>query len=318
MNKPLRLISLVLISWLGLVCLCLPQTAYQKQNSAYSHLIHVTVSDEKKKSIVEGLPKEAFTVFSEDEKQDITFFAGQHVPTSIGLVIDASGSMQSHKDKVTTIQTALLKFVSQGHSSNNYFVMSFQEEPRLLADWTKNIETIKTALNQAVARPKRRGSLFDTCYEAVKKLMQGKVTTAKRVIFLISDGEDSYSKKSFEDLKKLLRQSEVMIYSLGVRDFFYEPLTGFGREVLEELARISGGKSYIPTQSKKFDEAVQEISLELQNQYTIGFNPIISDNKYHKIKVIVSPSPVQEVSTKDSTTQNMKLKARTREGYFAK
>ncbi len=134
---------------------------------------------------------------------------------------------------------------------------------------------------------------------------------------LISDGVDSYSKHKFLELKKTLSQSDILVYSFGTLNPYADQIDG-GRETLDELSRISGGKAYVNTQLEKIDEIFQVIYAELKWQYTIGFTPTIANGKYNKIKVILSPERAKEIIAKEPAMKGVKLKGRTREGYFAK
>ncbi len=153
MNKLLRLINLVLLFSQVFVCLAISQTNPGKPTSNFTHLIHVSVTDEKNQQVINGLPQEAFTIFYGDEKQEVTFFGKQDTPASIGILVDASGSMKAHTKQLREFKAAVLNFIRQSNPANNYFVMSFKEESLLLTDLTENVEAITDALNQAIAAP---------------------------------------------------------------------------------------------------------------------------------------------------------------------
>lgn len=315
MNKRLPMLSLVLISSQVLVCLAIAQTSSTKPALNFTHLIHVSVSDETNRRVINGLPQEAFTIFYGDEKPAVTFFGGQDAPASIGILVDASGSMKAHSEKLREFKAAVLNFIRQNNPANNYFVMSFQEKSQLLTDVTKNVESISNALSQAIAAPHGESRLYDAFYDALEKLRRSDQPNVKRVILLISDGVDKYSKHNFQELKKTLSQSDVLVYAYGTLD-----LSAFqidrGHETLNEISRISGGKAYLPHPSVKVEEILQMIGSDLKHQYTLGFTPTITNSKFTKLKVTLSPEKAKDLLAKEPQLKELKLKARTREGYL--
>jgi Ca-activated chloride channel family protein len=315
MIKVLQVICLILLSFQVLVCLAIAQS--KKPNSEFSHILHISVFDEQNRAYINGLPKEAFTIFYAGEKQTVTFFGEQDVPASIGILVDASGSMKAHTKRLREIKAAVLNFIRQSNPKNNYFVMSFREKSQSLTDFTKNIATIGDALDQAIAAPQGESNLYDAFYDAIEKFQQDDNRNLKRVILLISDGLDKFSKHNFQELKKTLSQSDVMVYICAAHDSSAFQLE-LESEKLLELTSISGGRVSYLHPSIPTEQIVRLLLLDLQYQYTFGFTPTIKNGKYNKIQIALSPVQAKDISPKASGTKELKLKARTREGYLAK
>lgn len=316
MNKLRHLIGLILVSFQVVVCLALAQTSPAKPDSNFTHLIHVSVSDEKNQRVINGLPKEAFTIFYGDEKQEIAFFGEQDTPASIAVLVDASGSMKEHAETVKKICTLLLKFIEQSNPANNYFVVNLQEQTRFLTDLTKDVATIGKALNESIAAPQGNSRLFDALYEVLEKMKQNDSLNRKRAILLISDGIDNSSKHKFQDIKHAFSQSDVIVYVLGtINNYSIAAIAGGGQDMFTQLSQISGGRTRYPHPSKINDTIFADIDFDLKHQYTLGFTPTITDGKYHKIKVTLSPENARELLLKEPSLKDVKLKARTREGY---
>ena len=115
----------------------------------------------------------------------------------------------------------------------------------------------------------------------------------KRALLLISDGQDNNSRYTFTELRKLLKESDVTLYGIGI-------LSGSdagssmgmeGQGTLDELANVSGGKAFFPRSAAEMDDIFEQIALELRHQYSIGYRPpnFVSNGKWHRIKVKVTP-----------------------------
>ena len=269
----------------------------------------MTVLDKEGYPVV-GLEKSYFTVFDNNKPQEITFFRGQEdEPASVGVVFDASGSM--NPVKIKQAKNALSRFMRQGHPENDYFLIGFNSTPQLLADWTRDGQQILSIIDYVKGR--RETALYDACYLAVEKIMRG--GRPRRALLLISDGQDNLSRFSFEELKRLLRESDVPIYSVGILGG-NDPGSSLGMEgqaILRELSEVGGGDSSFPSAPRELGMFLEYIAYELRHQYQLGFKPADTgrDGKWHKIKVKVTLPP--GVAPPDLQIAG----ARTREGYYA-
>lgn len=262
----------------------------------------VTVTDTYGR-FVTGLGKNAFTVFDDKTQQEISFFSDEDAPVSLGIVFDVSGSMGG--DKIMRAREALSKFVDTSHARDEYFLIGFNSRAQLLLDHTRDSD----ALMQKLTFVQTRGqtALYDATYLGVERVTRG--AHKKRAILLISDGQDNSSRYTFSELKRLLKESDVIIYAIGIVGVGDDSTLGYGgRAILEELAGVSGGKAFFPSTGAEMNDTFERIALELRTQYSIGYRPsaFANDGRWHKIKIKVQPP-----------RGFPRLFVRGREGYFA-
>ncbi len=246
----------------------------------------VTVTDNYGR-YVSGLNKSAFSVFDDKAEQDVMFFSDEDAPVSVGVIFDVSGSMSG--DKIQHSREALRRFVETSHESDEYFLIGFNSRAQLLLDRTRNSEAVLDKLT--FVQTKGQTALYDACYLGVEKVGRG--THPKRALLVISDGQDNSSRYTFSNLRRLLKESDVTVYSIGILGGSDAGST-FGVEgqaILTELSAVSGGKAFFPNTSAELDDVFERIALELRHQYSIGYRPsnFANDGKYHHIKVKVAP-----------------------------
>jgi Ca-activated chloride channel family protein len=263
----------------------------------------VTVTDSYGR-FVSGLDKTAFTVLDDKEPQNIAFFSDEDAPVSVGVIFDVSGSMSG--DKIRHAREALSHFIETSHEMDEYFLIGFNTRAQLLLDKTRNGSAVIDKLT--FVEPKRNTALYDACYLGIEKVMRG--SHPKRALLLISDGQDNESRYTFSDLRRVLKETDVVLYSIGIlsdRDK-NETLGMLGQGILDELSAVSGGKAFFPSTDAEMNEIFERIALELRHQYSIGYKPsnFINDGRWHKIKVKVTPPRGLP-----------RLFVRSREGYFA-
>ncbi|MGB7921709.1 MAG: VWA domain-containing protein [Pyrinomonadaceae bacterium] len=263
----------------------------------------VTVTDAYGR-YVSGLDQSAFTVFDDKEPQEIAFFSDEDAPVSVGIVFDVSGSMGG--DKIRHAREALSHFIETSHDMDEYFLIGFNTRAQLLLDRTRNGNAVIDKLT--FVEPKQNTALYDACYLGVEKITRG--THPKRAILLISDGQDNESRYTFSDLRRLLKETDVVLYSIGIVGVndANSPLGMQGQSILDELSSVSGGKAFFPSTDAEMNEIFERIALELRHQYSIGYKPanFVNDGRWHKIKVKVQPPRGLP-----------RLFVRSKEGYFA-
>jgi Ca-activated chloride channel family protein len=167
----------------------------------------VTVMN-KKGEAVSGLRRDNFQVFMDKDAADIVDFRQEDEPVSVGIIFDTSASvaaLQSMKSLIKDLQQALRTFMDTSNQANEYFVMAFNVKPQLLLDWTSDPRAIIDALS--VLQPRGNTALYDACYLAIDKVQHGR--NSKRILILISDGEDNVSTYSFDQVRDELRISDV-------------------------------------------------------------------------------------------------------------
>jgi Ca-activated chloride channel family protein len=265
--------------------------------------VTVTVTDTYGR-YVSGLGKGAFTILDEKKPQEITYFSDDDSPVSVGVIFDVSGSMGG--DKIKRARDALSKFVQTSHNMDEYFLIAFNSRAQLLLDKTRDGNQILDKLT--FVQTKNNTALYDACYLGVEKVQRG--AHPKRALLLISDGQDNNSRYTFGELRRLLKESDVTLYGIGI-------LSGSdagssmgmeGQGILDELASVSGGKAFFPRSNAEMDDIFEQIALELRHQYSIGYKPVefTNDGRWHKIKVKVTPPRGLP-----------RLFVRSKEGYYA-
>ncbi|MGI8567413.1 MAG: VWA domain-containing protein [Pyrinomonadaceae bacterium] len=263
----------------------------------------VTVTDMYGR-FVTGLGQKAFSIFDEKQQQDITFFSDEDAPVSLGVIFDVSGSMNG--DKISRSRQALMRFIETSHTSDEYFLIGFNSRAQLLLDRTRNSDALLDKLT--FIQTKGQTALYDACYLGVEKVTRG--THPKRAVLLISDGQDNSSRYTFSELRRLLKESDVIIYAVGILSGHDDgsSLGIAGRSILEELAGVSGGKAFFPGTAAEMNDTFERIALELRNQYSIGYRPanFTTDGKWRKIKIKVQPPRGLP-----------RLFVRSKEGYYA-
>src|SRR5712692_2369127 len=264
---------------------------------------NVTVTDIYGR-FVSGLGKNAFTISDEKQPQEITFFSDEDAPVSVGVLFDVSGSMSG--DKVKRARDALAHFIQTSHDRDEYFLIAFNSRAQLLMDRTRDGNAVLDKLT--FVQTKNNTALYDACYLGVERVQRG--THPKRALLLISDGQDNNSRYTFNELRRVLKESDVVLYAIGILggSDVGSALGMEGQGILDELASVSGGKAFYPRSAAEMDDIFEQIALELRHQYSIGYRPqnFVSDGKWHKIKVKVAPPRGLP-----------RLFVRSKEGYYA-
>jgi len=263
----------------------------------------VTVTDTYGR-YVSGLDKKAFKVFEDKEEQEIEYFSDDDAPVSVGVIFDVSGSMSG--DKIKKAREALARFIETSHDNDEYFLIAFNSRATLLLDKTRDGDAVLNKLT--FVETKSNTALYDACYLGVEKVSRG--AHPKRALLLISDGQDNNSRYTFSEVRRLLKESDVVLYSIGIMGG-NDPGSSLGmtgQSTLDELSAVSGGKAFFPNTSAEMDELFERIALELRHQYSIAYRPknFTNDGKWHKLKVKVTPPRGLP-----------RLFIRSREGYYA-
>jgi Ca-activated chloride channel family protein len=278
--------------------------------------LSVSVTDEQGR-VAPKLSKDHFTILDGKEPQEIRFFEERDEPYSIVFLFDTSGSMlKTHRELSNILGSNILRFITQTKESTEYSFMTFGERPQILMDWTHNSSVVGEALNKlALVRPSGLSALYDACYLGIETLRQR--SNPRRAIVLLSDGHDNVSKRSYQRLGELLKQSDVVVYALYTTDPINDQLGEFGRSVLRELTTVSGGTVFETFNKSKINELFDSLAMEMRHQYVIGFSPAGLDGKWRTVKIKVKPIEVPNTSQPNKPNKQMKLTARTRHGFYA-
>ena len=253
---------------------------------------------------VSGLTKNAFTVFDSNQEQEITYFSDVDAPVSLGILFDVSGSMSG--EKIHKARKALSRFVNSSHPNDEYFLIAFNNRAQLLLDRTRDGDAVLQKLT--LVNPRQNTALYDAVYLGIERVTRG--AHQKRALLIISDGQDNASRYNFGEVRRLMKESDVVTYAVGILDGGdASSQDGIqGQAFLDELTSVTGGKSFYPTSDIEMDEIFERIALELRHQYSIGYTPkdFQPDGKWRKVKVKVKPPRGLP-----------RLTVRSREGYYA-
>src|ERR1044071_4308040 len=237
-------------------------------------------------SFVTGLGTDHFDVFDDKVKQQIAHFTDEDSPVSLGIVYDVSGSL---KERIMRSIKALRRFIETSHDDDDFFLIGFNDRAKLIQDFTTSGDQVVGHL--MFVNPKGSTALYDASYLAVEKVQQGRHT--KKALLIISDGQDNNSRYTYKELRNRVKEADVQIYAIGITDPASDTLAGFGRGVLEEITRMTGGRAFFPNayNEPELVEICTRRALELRHQYSVGFYPtdMTSEAKWHKVQVKVNP-----------------------------
>jgi Ca-activated chloride channel family protein len=263
---------------------------------------HTAVID-KNGHLVTGLPQSAFSVTEDGVPQEIKVFRAEDMPISLGLVIDNSGSM---RDKRAKVEAAAVALVKDSNPEDEVFVVNFNEEPFLDLPPGTNFTSDIDVLKQALQRIDSRGgtAMRDAIASSIVHLKEH-ATKDKKVLVVVTDGNDNFSQISKEKLVKAAQQAEILIYSVGLLAEEDRNAAHEARTDLTTLATSTGGMVFFPKEVAEVDAIAHQVAHDIRNQYTIEYSPTNAemDGKFRTIKIAVNAPGKPTV--------------RTRPGYWA-
>jgi Ca-activated chloride channel family protein len=243
-------------------------------------LVPVTITDQMDR-LVTGLDKENFQVFEGKQQQEIRHFSSEDAPISLGIIFDMSGSMAQ---KIERAREAVVEFCKSANPQDEFFMVTFSDTPQMAEDFTQNVDEVQNKL--LITMPKGRTALLDALYLGMHKMREAK--NRKKALLIISDGGDNHSRYTEGEIKSLVKEADVMIYSIGIYDrYFPTPEEKAGPELLSEISEVTGGRSFTIDNPNDLPDVASKIGTELRNQYVLGYRPEkqVRDGKWHKIKV---------------------------------
>ena len=301
----LRLLPVLLLA----IALGLPLVITAQQPAFRSAIdvvsMSVTVTDSTARYITD-LEEKDFEIFEDGVKQDLTLFNRSNLPVALSLLIDTSSSME---DRMATAQDAAIGFVRKLRPTDLGEVIGFDSRAEVLQKFTSSTAELEQAIRKTVAGGST--SLNNALYISLKGLKKVPIKQEEEIrrqaIILLSDGEDTSSLVTFEDVLDLARRSETAIYAIGLmEDTAGGQSKGFREATyaLRQLTNDTGGRAFFPADMKSLASVYGQIYDELSSQYTIGYtskNPR-RDGAWRRLVVRVARPNVQ---------------ARTKQGYFA-
>jgi VWFA-related protein len=242
---------------------------------------------DKNGHLVTTLPREAFTVLENGVQQEIKQFKREDVPVSMGLIIDNSGSMREKRAKV---EAAALALVKASNPEDEVFIVNFNDEAFLDnphgKDFTNDIKEMEDALTRIDSRG---GTAMRDAIRMSIDHVKEKAHKDKKVLVVVTDGNDNSSVVGLEDLVKAAQQSEVLIYSVGLLTEEERREAKRAQKALEALAEATGGETFFPRDVSEVERIAAQVARDIRNQYTIAYTPLnqAMDGSYRQIKVTV-------------------------------
>jgi Ca-activated chloride channel homolog len=291
MKKPRLLLPMVLFSlpFLSTV-VCRAQERLTKDRNQTIKvdvdlvLVNATVSDSKGRMVM-GLQQENFRLWEDKVEQKVEYFSSEDTPMSIGLIFDATGSME---DKISRARDAAVSFLKTGNPEDEFFLVTFSQSPRLAEGFTTDISRLQ---NHMIFTPaKGLTPLYDAVYLGLETMKSAR--NKRKALLLITDGEDNHSRYSFADIKEFVKEQDVQIFIIGIvnpgGELSPDPN---GRATIEDLAQISGGQAFFPDSADELEDICNKIALELRNQYVLGYHSTneAKDGKWRKIRLKINP-----------------------------
>ena len=265
--------------------------------------LNVTVQDAAGHYVTD-LEQDDFSIFEDGSKQEVTFFNRRQQPIALSLLLDSSASME---DKLEDLQVAAKSFVKRLKPNDIAQVIDFDSRVEIRQTFTGNLAELEGAIGKTAAGGST--SLHNAIYIALKELKKVRAVNEddvrRQALVVFSDGEDTSSLISFDEVLDLAKRSETGIYTIALRGVDTQT-KGFREAefVMRQLAQETGGRSFFPSRIDELGAVYAQIADELASQYTIGYtskNPR-RDGAFRRIVV---------------QTNRQGLTPRTKKGYFA-
>jgi Ca-activated chloride channel homolog len=263
-------------------------------------LLHATVIDDKQR-FINDLSRNDFTVLEDGKPQSIISFRHEDIPVSMGILIDNSGSMREKRAKVNQ---AALNLVRASNPQDEVFIVNFNDEYYLDQDFTNDLLKLKEALEKIDARG---GTALRDALVASDEHLKKYGRLERKVLFIVTDGEDNASRESLEETVKLLQEeSGPSVYAIGILGDEEHPKRA--KRALEIISERTGGLAFFPKTLDEVDEISRHVAHDIRSQYTIGYKPTNpkASGGFRAIKV--------EARAKGHN----KLIVRTKSGYYAR
>jgi Ca-activated chloride channel homolog len=248
-------------------------------------LVGATVTDPLGR-LVTGLQQEHFRVFEDGVEQEIVRFSSEDVPVSIGVIFDMSGSMA---DKIDKSREAAVQFFRTANPQDEFFLVNFNDRAQLISPFTGSVDDLQDRLMYTGAHGLT--ALYDGVYLGLSQ-MRGAHNT-KKALLILSDGGDNHSRYSETEVRKFVREADVQIYAIGLfdPDGGPTPEEREGPGLLGDLTMMTGGRMFAVKNVSELPDIATKISMELRNQYVLGYRPgqRAHDGKWRKIKVRLNP-----------------------------
>ncbi len=261
-------------------------------------VLHATVVDKNGK-LLTSLPKSAFHPYEDGVEQQIKLFRREDVPVSMGLVIDNSGSMREKRRKV---EAAAISLVKASNPQDEVFIVNFNDEPYQDVPFTNDLKKMEEGLARIDSRG---GTAMRDAILASIGYVKAKARHDKKVIVVVTDGNDNMSEVSLERLVQEAQRQEVLIYTVGLLAEEERREARRAQRALDTLTQATGGQAYYPKELDDVSKIALQVAHDIRNQYIIAYTPTNQalDGSFRTVRLQVN-GPNRPV-------------ARTRTGYYA-
>jgi Ca-activated chloride channel family protein len=261
-------------------------------------VLNATAVDKNGK-LVADLPQSAFKVYENGVEQPLKVFRREDVPVSMGIIIDNSASMRNKRTKVAAAALALVK---ASNPQDEVFIVNFNDDAYLDQPFTSDPEVLEEALGRIDS--KGETAMRDAISMSID-YVKDRGKNDKKVLLVVTDGNDNTSIRSLDHLVRKARQEEVLVYSIGLLNEEEPREAQKAQRALKALAEASGGMDYYPEDLAEIDRITPEVAHEIRNQYILAYSPTNQalDGTFRKISIVVN-------GFGDPTV-------RTRNGYYA-
>jgi VWFA-related protein len=254
---------------------------------------------DKRGKLLNNLKENQFSVFENGQPQQIKIFRHEDVPVSLGIIIDDSGSMMTKRSRV---EAAALAMVRESNPQDEVFIVNFNDDAYLDVPFTSDVHKME----QGLARiDSRGGTAMRDAINMSLDYMKSDAKKDKKVLMVITDGNDNESTISLERVVDRANQSDILIYAIGLFTDEEKHEASKAKRALRELTSATGGLAFYPKDVNEVQALAVEVAHDIRNQYTIAYSPSLQelDGSYRQIHVTVNAPGKPEV--------------RTRSGYYA-
>ncbi len=293
-----------------------PQAPSAAKISVTTNLVvlPVSVTDSNGK-FVSGLRRESFRVYEDGAPQDVSLFAEEDTPVTVGLIVDHSRSMGN---KLLPVSEAVAQFANSSNPQDEMFVVDFSDSVSIESLDGKPFTNDQAKLQKALLAVSARGqtALYDAVAKGLKHLELG--TREKKALVIVSDGGDNASRLKSADVLLLARQTHAVIYSIALTAD--NPAEEENPHVLQRLCKETGGIAFIAKQGQNISDIAKAIARDLREQYTLGYAPRqnLKTNVFRKIAVKVDAPHLRGIHVRTragySTASESKQSANTKGG----
>ncbi len=261
-------------------------------------VLHTTVSD-KDNLLITDLAEDSFRVFENDQPQSLKLFRREDVPVSLGILVDNSGSMLN---KRLQVNTAALDFVKASNPEDEVFIVNFNDEAFLDTPFTSDLPRLQDGLQRIDSRGGT--ALYDAVGMSLDHL-EDQAKQDKRVLLIISDGEDNASRSTIERLVRRLQETDTVIYAVGLLSEEDRRSAKRATRALRAIVQATGGAAFFPDSVDEVHAITQQVARDIRNQYILAYTPAESATPgFRRVRV-------------ELTGKAKRYKVRHRPGYYA-